>query len=250
MNNQSILYQNFLEIISTANFFKQFTQAHLTIKKYAFMTVQHSIQSQNGQLYQNEKLDFDNQYQNFNSEVMSIGGPNYAFLIKENYDKFVYQNFSNVNFDICDINTLLLANNLIKTMNIYGELSEKYASHQRFVISRISQLKMSQMPQNMNLMGNIQNNNNTNIDQNNTNTNKINNKHQVNQGGNNNNKIVNIESKNIQLPVVKGSEDYNLLRKEIKKQLMLAEQEALYNKLDFSKKHIEIALYYLNNIRE
>lgn len=53
----------------------------------------------------------------------------------------------------------------------------------------------------------------------------------------------------IPLPVTKGSIEYKFLREVIKEHLMFAEQEALYNKLDNSKAHMDVAIYYLKSIQ-
>lgn len=53
----------------------------------------------------------------------------------------------------------------------------------------------------------------------------------------------------IALPIMKGSMEYKYLREVIKEHLIFAEQEALYNKLENSKAHMDVAIYYLKSIQ-
>ena len=53
----------------------------------------------------------------------------------------------------------------------------------------------------------------------------------------------------LNLPIIKGTLEYRQLKEVIKEHLMLSEQEALYNKINNSKAHLDVALYYLNTIQ-
>lgn len=53
----------------------------------------------------------------------------------------------------------------------------------------------------------------------------------------------------LNLPIVKGTIEYRQLKEVIKEHMMLSEQEALYNKINNSKAHLDVALYYLKTIQ-
>jgi len=256
MNTQqrSMLFNHFNEILNTANNFKNYFQAYLTIKSYAFSSTQQFIQQGRGQLYENEYNEYNKQYQYFNQEVNSVGGQNVAFLNKDNFENFLVQTFSSIDFNTCDLITLNLTNNLINSMTQFGNLPSKFASHQQFVLGRISQ--QNQSNQNQQLQQNIQNLQNLQSNSNSNTNNKVNQgseptkpkpRVEVNTKTTDFNTLIN---KNIKLPVKKGTDEFVKLKGVIQEHLCLAEQEALYNKLDFSRAHMEVALYYLKNIVE
>lgn len=243
MNNQSQAFVQFIDNLNTANLYKSYFQAYLTIKRYAFSYTQNLVQSGRAQLFNNECVEYDNQYQYFNQEINSVGGTNAAFLNKENYEVFISQIFSKIDFNICDLVSLNVSNNLMNAMTQFGNLPDKFANHQKFVIFRISQLNqlnVQQIGQNVISGGqgqggsqskNVQINDTKNIDLNTKTTD-----------------YKSLINKSIKLPVKKGTNEYNNLKNIIKEHLTLSEQEALYNKMDYSKAHLEAALYYLKNI--
>lgn len=70
--------------------------------------------------------------------------------------------------------------------------------------------------------------------------------------GMNNGGKVNFETlinKTIKFPITKGSIEYLHLKEVIKEHLLYAEQEALFNKVDNCKAHLNVALYYLSQIQ-
>lgn len=250
MNNQSIIYKLFKEALDTASFFKNTPQAYLTIKTYAFNNTNQLLQTGQGQFFPNEKLDFDNQYNFYNQEIMSVGGQQNAFMNKENYENFLVQNFSSVNFDTCDKATLSLTNNLINVLGMYGPIQERFASHKKFVMFRIAQFNSMEQVQNKPEVS--ISNNNTSLTTTTTTTTKTTKSQQPKVSV----KIGAVKdfkeliNQNIKLPIKKGSQEYEQIKDIVKEHLMLAEQEALYNNMTTSQAHIEVALYYLKNIQE
>lgn len=70
--------------------------------------------------------------------------------------------------------------------------------------------------------------------------------------GSNNRGNVSFDSlinRNIKFPITKDTMEYKYLKQVIKEHLMYAEQEALYNKIDNSKAHMKVAIYYLKQIQ-
>lgn len=267
---QSFIYGYFADLINTAMCFVNINfQVYLTIKNYAINFIQHSIKNQ-GQIYQYEQMELENHITLFNKEVFSVGGFNLAILSKEAFENFLVQSFSTINFDSCDKNTLNIANNLITVFSMYGPLSDRFSKQKQFLMFKISQLDSQIQPINhSNPVSNVNNNNNTNLNVTKVNNGNLTQTNQVNQV--NTNKVNNMNEKveiktdpkkmnsinsanlidrNIKLPIKKGTNEYNTIKAVIKDHLMYAEQEALYNKIDHSKAHIEAALYYLKNIIE
>jgi hypothetical protein len=237
----------------------------LTIKNFAINFIQQSLKNQ-GQIYLHEQKELENHISLFNQEIFSVGGYNNAILNKDSYEKFIFQSFSNINFEVCDKSTLLTAINLITVFSMYGPLPDKYEKHMYFCKQKINLLDSQSKQSNQNQISQtnsiINTNNNTIVTSKqpviDTQTNKVT---QVNNSNANmekksvpipinSNNYENLIIKQIRLPVNKGTKEYNDLKGIIKEHLMIAEQEALYNKIDISKAHIEAALYYLRKIEE
>ena len=64
----------------------------------------------------------------------------------------------------------------------------------------------------------------------------------------NSNYIPNGVNRNIPLPMNKKDPNFVHLKKEIDKELILANQELDYHKIDMARNHLEIAAYYIKNI--
>ena len=64
----------------------------------------------------------------------------------------------------------------------------------------------------------------------------------------NTNYIPNGVNRNIPLPMRKSDPNYQHLRAIIEKELILANQELDYHKIDMARNHLEIAAYYLKNV--
>ena len=71
--------------------------------------------------------------------------------------------------------------------------------------------------------------------------------------GYNNNGTISFNSlvnRSIKFPISKGTMEDKYIRQLIKEHLMHSEQEALYNKINNSKAHLETAIYYLENLNK
>ena len=62
------------------------------------------------------------------------------------------------------------------------------------------------------------------------------------------NYIPNGVNRNVPLPMRKTDPNYHHLKAIIEKELILANQELDYHKIDMARNHLEIAAYYLKNI--
>lgn len=246
--NQSFLYHYFNELINTAMCFQNKSfQAYLTIKNYAYNFIIHNIKTQQGCLSQFEQMEFEKSQLFFNQEINSIGGFSNAVLSKENFESFLVQSFSTIDFDQCDKTTLTIANNLITVLSSYGPLPERFANHKNFLMYKLSQLN--------NNVGNVFESKNDSSKKNNQGSNLVNNKAKpepikTNPEQMKSTNVNNLIDRSISLPVKKGTPEFKKLQDIIKEHIMYAEQEALYNKIDHSRAHIETALYYLKNVIE
>ena len=60
--------------------------------------------------------------------------------------------------------------------------------------------------------------------------------------------IPNGVNRNIPLPMNKKDQNYQYLKAKIEEELILANQELDYHKIDMARNHLEIAAYYLKNV--
>jgi hypothetical protein len=278
-NMSSQLYSQLIEILGTAGIFKNTFSAYITIKRYIFGKYENLKSTNNLLLNNNEILEYNNQLQLFNQEISSFGN-NVPYLSKENYELFLEQSFSSINFESCGRSTSQTAVNLIIVLSMYGEVKDKFLKIHSYLVQRINQ-----MEQNLKLMNNkvevnvtssidlsdkiknvnvnVNSNNNVNSSKYPTNTYSpyTSDNNMILPGISKSNEDVSpsvIFSKmpsfckrnDLKLPCKKGTPEYKLLKETIKEHLMYAEQEVLYNKLEYSQAHLEAAIYYLKNIEE
>ena len=243
--NQPIspLYTFLFDMLNTANCFKLNMQAYLSIKNYAFNCIQQSVSSKQGQLFVNEMVEYDKQFKQFQQEIQLVISQNQlTFLNKDQFEAFILQIFSTINFDTCDKNTLIISNNLLTVFSGYGALSEKYSKHKNFLMFKISQSNNI-----VNTNTNQQSNDLTKTTSNTLVQTKVKKPENIDMNKKDFDSLV---DRNIKLPVKKGSEEYNNLKERIKDHMMYAEQEALYSNMQNAKAHTEVAIYYLKNIQE
>lgn len=138
MSVNSPLFITFLELMNTSQVFRNNHQAYNTIRKYAFDYVSYVLKQNPSFFQQMEYQEFQNQLFMFNSEVSNKG--NTIYYDKGNYENFVCESFRPINFENCDRNTAVIASSLISVMSLYGDIPEKFASHQNYLKYRITQL--------------------------------------------------------------------------------------------------------------
>lgn len=265
----SSLFTYFQEMLNTAYTFKQNPYAYFTVKSYAFGLIQHQLR-QGGVLQGNEYKEFSRLEAEWSTELKVSNNQAYV-LNKENFEKFLSQTFSTIDFQRCNYETLKISVNLINVLGMYGAVNERFAMHRNsFKLENYLQNRMMTFNQNH---GNeqlarnegqqnarIAEENHGNPPQSKTQK-EGNQRLQTNDSKATDPSVISFVNKDlkiplpqdlgIRLPVAKGSPEYKTLKEKIiVEHLMYAEQEALFNKIDEARRHIEAVIYYLNNIQD
>ena len=239
--------RKFNDLMSAANNSKGNLKIYMFLKDCAFRSVFNAFQS--GQLSEQEKQYIKNLYPQFQMESNQYQWNIQIMQINE-YQHFLNDYYKNYNFEIADINIILMAKALTECLSFIGNYDETTKRRIEYFQNKIN------MFQKQNLM-----NNQFNSQQ------KIqsqviyrNSMSQIGGGNVNNNigsyydpnKIKNyipeLVSKNFNLPMRKNDPNFPTLKATIEDLIENATQELDYHKVDMARKNLEAVAYYLSHI--
>ena len=239
--------RKFNDLMSAANNSKGNLKIYMFLKDCAFRSVFNAFQS--GQLSEQEKQYIKNLYPQFQMESNQYKWNIQIMQINE-YQHFLNDYYKNYNFEIADINIILMAKALTECLSFIGNYDETTKRRIEYFQNKINMYKkQNSMNNQFNSQEKTQSqviyrNSMSQIGGGNVNNN-IGSYYDPNK---NKNYIPELVSKDFNLPMRKNDRNFPTLKATIEDLIENATQELDYHKVDMARKNLEAVAYYLSHI--
>ena len=239
--------RKFNDLMSASNNSKGNLKIYMFLKDCAFRSVFNAFQS--GQLSEQEKQYIKNLYPQFQMESNQYKWNIQIMQINE-YQQFLTDYYKNYNFEIADINIIMMAKALTECLSFIGNYDETTKRRIEYFQNKINMYKKQNS---MNNQFNSQEKTQSQVIYRNSMS-------QIGGGNVNNNigsyydpnKIKNyipeLVSKDFNLPMRKNDRNFPTLKATIEDLIENATQELDYHKVDMARKNLEAVAYYLSHI--
>ena len=233
--------RKFNDLINISNNYKSNYKIYMFLKDCAFRSIFTVFQS--GNLSEQEKQYVQNNYSQFQIEV---GQYNWTFnsMTLNEYQQFLNEFYSKINFNIADLNTIILSKELTENLSFFGNYDDLTQRRLEFFTRKINEEMKKNIPQYNYQQQNYSNNNM------NQSMNINNNIGEFYEPKNNNNYIPELVNPVFNLPMKRNDTNFINLKAAIEDLIENATQELDYHKVDMARKNLEAAAYYVNNIIE
>ena len=233
--------RKFNDLINISNNYKSNYKIYMFLKDCAFRSIFTVFQS--GNLSEQEKQSVQNNYSQFQIEV---GQYNWTFnsMTLNEYQQFLNEFYSKINFNIADLNTIILSKELTENLSFFGNYDDLTQRRLEFFTRKINEEMKKNIPQYNYQQQNYSNNNM------NQSMNINNNIGEFYEPKNNNNYIPELVNPVFNLPMRRNDPNFINLKAAIEDLIENATQELDYHKVDMARKNLEAAAYYVNNIIE
>ena len=233
--------RKFNDLINISNNYKSNYKIYMFLKDCAFRSIFTVFQS--GNLSEQEKQYVQNNYSQFQIEV---GQYNWTFnsMTLNEYQQFLNEFYSKINFNIADLNTIILSKELTENLSFFGNYDDLTQRRLEFFTRKINEEMKKNIPQYNYQQQNYSNNNM------NQSMNINNNIGEFYEPKNNNNYIPELVNPVFNLPMRRNDPNFINLKAAIEDLIENATQELDYHKVDMARKNLEAAAYYINNIIE
>ena len=233
--------RKFNDLINISNNYKSNYKIYMFLKDCAFRSIFTVFQS--GNLSEQEKQYVQNNYSQFQIEV---GQYNWTFnsMTLNEYQQFLNEFYSTINFNIADLNTIILSKELTENLSFFGNYDDLTQRRLEFFTRKINEEMKKNIPQYNYQQQNYSNNNM------NQSMNINNNIGEFYEPKNNNNYIPELVNPVFNLPMRRNDPNFINLKAAIEDLIENATQELDYHKVDMARKNLEAAAYYVNNIIE
>jgi hypothetical protein len=233
--------RKFNDLINISNNYKSNYKIYMFLKDCAFRSIFTDFQS--GNLSEQEKQYVQNNYSQFQIEV---GQYNWTFnsMTLNEYQQFLNEFYSKINFNIADLNTIILSKELTENLSFFGNYDDLTKRRLDFFTGKINEEMKKNIPQYNYQQQNYSNNNM------NQSMNINNNIGEFYEPKNNNNYIPELVNPVFNLPMKRNDPNFINLKAAIEDLIENATQELDYHKVDMARKNLEAAAYYVNNIIE
>ena len=233
--------RKFNDLINISNNYKSNYKIYMFLKDCAFRSIFTVFQS--GNLSEQEKQYVQNNYSQFQIEV---GQYNWTFnsMTLNEYQQFLNEFYSKINFNIADLNTIILSKELTENLSFFGNYYDLTQRRLEFFTRKINEEMKKNIPQYNYQQQNYSNNNM------NQSMNINNNIGEFYEPKNNNNYIPELVNPVFNLPMRRNDPNFINLKAAIEDLIENATQELDYHKVDMARKNLEAAAYYVNNIIE
>ncbi len=233
--------KKFNDLINISNNYKSNYKIYMFLKDCAFRSIFTDFQS--GNLSEQEKQYVQNNYSQFQIEV---GQYNWTFnsMTLNEYQQFLNEFYSKINFNIADLNTIILSKELTENLSFFGNYDDLTKRRLDFFTGKINEEMKKNIPQYNYQQQNYSNNNM------NQSMNINNNIGEFYEPKNNNNYIPELVNPVFNLPMKRNDPNFINLKAAIEDLIENATQELDYHKVDMARKNLEAAAYYVNNIIE
>ena len=233
--------RKFNDLINISNNYKSNYKIYMFLKDCAFRSIFTVFQS--GNLSEQEKQYVQNNYSQFQIEV---GQYNWTFnsMTLNEYQQFLNEFYSKINFNIADLNTIILSKELTENISFFGNYDDLTQRRLEFFTRKINEEMKKNIPQYNYQQQNYSNNNM------NQSMNINNNIGEFYEPKNNNNYIPELVNPVFNLPMRRNDPNFINLKAAIEDLIENATQELDYHKVDMARKNLEAAAYYVNNIIE
>jgi hypothetical protein len=233
--------RKFNDLINISNNYKSNYKIYMFLKDCAFRSIFTVFQS--GNLSEQEKQYVQNNYSQFQIEV---GQYNWTFnsMTLNEYQQFLNEFYSKINFNIADLNTIILSKELTENLSFFGNYDDLTQRRLEFFTRKINEEMKKNIPQYNYQQQNYSNNNM------NQSMNINNNIGEFYEPKNNNNYIPELVNPVFNLPMRRNDPNFINLKAAIEDLIENATQELDYHKVDMARKNLEAAAYYVNNIIE
>ena len=231
--------RKFNDLINISNNYKSNYKIYMFLKDCAFRSIFTVFQS--GNLSEQEKQYVQNNYSQFQIEV---GQYNWTFnsMTLNEYQQFLNEFYSKINFNIADLNTIILSKELTENLSFFGNYDDLTQRRLEFFTRKINEEMKKNIPQYNYQQQNYSNNNmnqsmniNTNIGE-------------FYEPKNNNNYIPEFVNPVFNLPMRRNDPNFINLKAAIEDLIENATQELDYHKVDMARKNLEAVAYYLSHI--
>ena len=233
--------RKFNDLINISNNYKSNYKIYMFLKDCAFRSIFTDFQK--GNLSEQEKQYVQNNYSQFQIEV---GQYNWTFnsMTLNEYQQFLNEFYSKINFNIADLNTIILSKELTENLSFFGNYDDLTKRRLEFFTRKINEEMKKNIPQYNYQQQNYSNNNM------NQSMNINNNIGEFYEPKNNNNYIPELVNPVFNLPMRRNDPNFINLKAAIEDLIENATQELDYHKVDMARKNLEAAAYYINNIIE
>ena len=233
--------RKFNDLINISNNYKSNYKIYMFLKDCAFRSIFTVFQS--GNLSEQEKQYVQNNYSQFQIEV---GQYNWTFnsMTLNEYQQFLNEFYSKINFNIADLNIIILSKELTENLSFFGNYDDLTQRRLEFFTIKINEEMKKNIPQYNYQQQNYSNNNM------NQSMNINNNIGEFYEPKNNNNYIPELVNPVFNLPMRRNDPNFINLKAAIEDLIENATQELDYHKVDMARKNLEAAAYYINNIIE
>ena len=231
--------RKFNDLMSAANNSKGNLKIYMFLKDCAFRSIFTVFQS--GNLSEQEKQYVQNNYSQFQIEV---GQYNWTFnsMTLNEYQQFLNEFYSKINFNIADLNTIILSKELTENISFFGNYDDLTKRRLEFFTGKINEEMKKNIPQYNYQQQNYSNNNM------NQSMNINNNIGEFYEPKNNNNYIPELVNPVFNLPMRRNDPNFINLKAAIEDLIENATQELDYHKVDMARKNLEAVAYYISNI--
>ena len=231
--------RKFNDLINISNNYKSNYKIYMFLKDCAFRSIFTVFQS--GNLSEQEKQYVQNNYSQFQIEV---GQYNWTFnsMTLNEYQQFLNEFYSKINFNIADLNTIILSKELTENLSFFGNYDDLTQRRLEFFTRKINEEMKKNIPQYNYQQQNYSNNNM------NQSMNINNNIGEFYEPKNNNNYIPELVNPVFNLPMRRNDPNFINLKAAIEDLIENATQELDYHKVDMARKNLEAVAYYLSHI--
>jgi hypothetical protein len=233
--------RKFNDLINISNNYKSNYKIYMFLKDCAFRSIFTVFQS--GNLSEQEKQYVQNNYSQFQIEVAQYNWTFNSMTLNE-YQQFLNEFYSKINFNIADLNTIILSKELTENLSFFGNYDDLTQRRLEFFTRKINEEMKKNIPQYNYQQQNYSNNNM------NQSMNINNNIGEFYEPKNNNNYIPELVNPVFNLPMRRNDPNFINLKAAIEDLIENATQELDYHKVDMARKNLEAAAYYVNNIIE
>ena len=231
--------RKFNDLINISNNYKSNYKIYMFLKDCAFRSIFTVFQS--GNLSEQEKQYVQNNYSQFQIEV---GQYNWTFnsMTLNEYQQFLNEFYSKINFNIADLNTIILSKELTENLSFFGNYDDLTQRRLEFFTRKINEEMKKNIPQYNYQQQNYSNNNM------NQSMNINNNIGEFYEPKNNNNYIPELVNPVFNLPMRRNDPNFINLKAAIEDLIENATQELDYHKVNMARENLEAAAYYISHI--
>ena len=231
--------RKFNDLINISNNYKSNYKIYMFLKDCAFRSIFTVFQS--GNLSEQEKQYVQNNYSQFQIEV---GQYNWTFnsMTLNEYQQFLNEFYSKINFNIADLNTIILSKELTENLSFFGNYDDLTQRRLEFFTRKINEEMKKNIPQYNYQQQNYSNNNM------NQSMNINNNIGEFYEPKNNNNYIPELVNPVFNLPMRRNDPNFINLKAAIEDLIENATQELDYHKVNMARENLEAVAYYISNI--